>query len=594
MALAVESINEQFITIGTEDYDLVIDITGNPDTVKATGHMEGFSQNWDAVKGQLHIKSEEVTRLINGVNWDIEVVKDTQTLMGQVAYNVVRAAPIFATLKTINLYRGVPINFDIIIQNIPPLLIPDAELLGLKSELLAYGLNIKGKISTTDHFSFSSGNVTITVPSETGGTDTVYNYPYEIKTGSPPVIGTPKWTPNGNFGVLEVDDVTHALGYEWTVDTGDVENVDWHFFDDARPVINPGEIEVTPGTLNVTIKFPNIAGASSYEYQLVTENIEGNWIPFTGTLVNNFIRTIIPDIQENVKYTLRLRVASPWVGPPISIPITGGRLCYMLQINTSDRDNQWLYMFTTGHPNASTAPRVKRLLLPTSLSRPENGGLAVNSDGDVFILNLHGGTGNEKALYVFEADTIANAADGSRLTQDRKNAFPSAALSGTSLSAAGMDAYGGELYIDFRTASTTWKELSIVPIPDTNGTELTRRTGTQKLTNQRGYGVSVTAESIWYTILHSGSNYTVRPLDRTLFILRSTLFLRNAGSTGSLYNGGGFEVIGNDFYVLSKSGAQLQRFRPNLEIDSLGRPVLDFYLQLPSGLTRPRFLSIIA
>ena len=126
--LLIEAIDEQFIAVGTEDYDLVIDITGNPDTVAAKGHMEGFIQDWDAVNGQLHIKSEEVTRLINGVNWDIEVVKDMQTLMGKIAYNVVSAAPIFETLGTIHLYRGVPINFDIVIQNIPPLLIPNARL----------------------------------------------------------------------------------------------------------------------------------------------------------------------------------------------------------------------------------------------------------------------------------------------------------------------------------------------------------------------------------------------------------------------------------------------------------------------------------
>ena len=33
MALSIENIDEQFITLGTEDYDLVIDIGGNPDDV---------------------------------------------------------------------------------------------------------------------------------------------------------------------------------------------------------------------------------------------------------------------------------------------------------------------------------------------------------------------------------------------------------------------------------------------------------------------------------------------------------------------------------------------------------------------------------
>ena len=48
--LSIESIDEQFITVGTEDYDLVIDISGNPDTAIAKGHMEGFGQDWDSVK----------------------------------------------------------------------------------------------------------------------------------------------------------------------------------------------------------------------------------------------------------------------------------------------------------------------------------------------------------------------------------------------------------------------------------------------------------------------------------------------------------------------------------------------------------------
>ena len=128
MALSIENIDEQFIILGTEDYDLVVDIGGDPDDVFPGGRMEGFTSHWDASNGQLHIKSDEVTRLINGVNWDVEAVKGMDNLTRQIAYNVVRAAPIFETLETIHLYRGVDINFDILIQNIPPLLIPDAYL----------------------------------------------------------------------------------------------------------------------------------------------------------------------------------------------------------------------------------------------------------------------------------------------------------------------------------------------------------------------------------------------------------------------------------------------------------------------------------
>lgn len=588
MALSIEAIDEQFITVGTKDYDLVIDITGTPDTVEATGHIEGFGHHWDATKGQLHIKSDAVTRLISGVNWDIKAVKDTQTLMSQVAYNVVKAAQIFATLETIHLYRGVPINFDILIQNIPPLLIPNAELLGLKSELLEYGINIKGQISKTDNFSFNSGNVTITVPSETGGADTVYNYPYEIEAGKPPAIGTPKWTPKGNYGELKVDDVTHALGYEWTLETGDAENVNWHFFDDARPVINPGEIEVTPGNLEVTIKFPNIASASSYEYQLVTENGEQNWTRFTGTLANNFITTIIPDLPEGVEHTLRIRVASPWVGAFVSLPIFGGRLCYTLQVDTSDRDNQWLYLYHTGHRSGEHASRIKRLLLPTSMSHVGNGGLTVDRDGKVYIIQNESGASNEQALYTFNASTIDNAADGSRLTQDMKNPFPSAA--GTSLSFAGMDFYGDNLYIYFVAATSGWRGVQIFSIPTVDGADLTRTTSSNRGISGSNIAVtddvSVTGE--WFSYLDGTQLWHT---DRELLTDKARLVLYNAtGTTQVGIFDDGFDVIGEN-NVYNQTTSQLNLFRINPETHAT-RHVLDFHLKLPSGLTVPRYLSI--
>ena len=92
-------------------------------------------------------------------------------------------------METIHLYRGVDINFDILIKNIPALLIPDAYLIGLKSDLVEYGINVQGRIATSDNFTFTSGNVTIIVPSGTEGEDdTVHEYPFEIESGSPPEL----------------------------------------------------------------------------------------------------------------------------------------------------------------------------------------------------------------------------------------------------------------------------------------------------------------------------------------------------------------------------------------------------------------------
>ena len=596
LPLSIEAIDEQFIALNTEDYDLVIDITGRPDTVEAKGHMEGFIQDWDAVNGQLHIKSDKVTRLISGVDWDIDIRKGMQALMGQVAYNVIQAAPIFETLQTIHLYRGVPINFDIVIQNIPPLLIPNARLLGLKSELVEYGVNVKGSIGATDNLSINTGNVRIVVPSETGGADTVYEFPYEIEAGSPPAIGTPEFTPKGTYGSLEVADVTHAFGYEWTLGDGDAAT--WNFFSNTRNVIDPATVEVTPGNLNVTIKFPNISGASSYEYQLVTADSETLWMRFTGTLANGMITTIIPDLQEGVEYTLRLRVASPWVGTPISVTVYGGQVCYVLQAKStafSDRGDQFLYIFNTARPSGATAIRTKRLLLPTALTYPVQGALAVSSDGDVFIVNAVDGTGNERALYTFNASTIENAADGSQLVQDLKNPFPAATF-GASARLVGMAEYMGNLYIYFSSAASGWQGLQIFPKPTTNGAELTRTTSSANSLNASNYGLSVTAQNIWFKHAAGGSRFYPRPADRQDFTIGNpvTLYASDGTTVDSL--DGGLKVIDDGFnqtfYNINTTADRLERFRVNRGIHAT-RHVLDFYLELPVGLDTPQFLDML-
>lgn len=371
--LSIEVIDEQFIVVGTTDYDLVIDIGGNPDRVVARGHMEGFFQDWDAAKGQLHIKSEDVTREISGVNWDIEAVKGMETLIGQVAYNVIKAAPILETLPMLHLYRDVPIRFDVSIKNIPNIILPNSQLIGVKSELTTSGVNFGGELPADANFGLQQDNVRIMIPSETEETSAMHDYPYVIESGSPPAIGTPEFTPRGNFGKLTFTDVKHTLGYEWTLQEGDA--AEWNFFSDTRPVMDPSEIEVTPGHLQVAITFPNIPGAASYAYQLESETHNVNWVEFTGTLSNNMITTIIPDLEEGTAYTLRLRVASPWVGTPTSIKVYGGRFAYAIAGNTTPRE---FIQFHTGVANGGTAPVLKKITLPSRLLHCQ--GLVVEGD----------------------------------------------------------------------------------------------------------------------------------------------------------------------------------------------------------------------
>lgn len=591
---SIEAIDEQFILLGTTDYRLIIDIGGNPDTVEATGHMEGFDSHWDAARGQLHIRAAEVTRLISGVHWDVDVRKGMERLLSEIGYNVIKAPPIFETLPMLHLYRGVPINFDIVIQNIPNLIIPDARLLGIKSELLAYGLNFGGRIPVDSVFSFNTGNITLIIPSDTGETADMHDYPYIIESGSPPAIGTPAFTPKGNFGELVFSDVNHALGYEWQIEGQE----DWHFFSDSRPLINPDEVEVTPGNLQVTIKFPNVAGASSYEYSLDSETHEREWTRFTGTLENNMITTIIPDLEDGVEYTLRLRVASPWVGAPISITVYGGRVCYTIQRDTVDRTQQYLYIFHTGHQHATQVPRIKRLLLPTALTHPQ-GGLAVNASGDVFILQWDSAAGNEKALYTFLASTIESASDGSRLTQDRKNSLPSVIVSDSN-NCYSMAEHAGNLYLFLAGAPSTWGGVQVFPVPTTDGAELTRTTtDSSGLSNiNPAGGLAVTDEALWF--IYRGFNRSVpRPADINDFSVAngSEVFLWSSDGTSlvGLNSGRGLKVIGAAFYVVqdySNIPDRLQIFRINPEVHAT-RYIADFYLSLPVGLDNPAYLDIL-
>ena len=426
MALAIEAIDEQFITIGTKDYDLIIDITGDPDTVEATGHMEGFSQHWDAANAQLHIRADEVTRLIAGVFWTVEIRKGTQVLTADIAYQVIPAAPILEALPMIHLYKGVPIKVDVVIENIPPLIIPNARLLGLKSELVEYGVNVGGKIPRDANLTLNSGDVTLMIPSDTGETSDMHDYPYVIEPGNPPSIGTPKFIPKGSYGEITFDDVNHALGYEWTLETADAAT--WNFFNNSRNTIDPSTVEITPGNLNVTIKFPNIAGASSYEYMLESEVRSSAWIRFTGTFENGMITTIIPDLEEGVEYTLRLRVASPWIGTPISVTVYGGRIAYIIN---RDRTvgNSALYIFTTATKRNSVASTIKKILLPTGNDDPV--GIAIIGT-TAYCLD-----DDDRAIYVFSTETAHN----SRATQMKKIMLPG---SGNTYDVA---AYNNILYV---------------------------------------------------------------------------------------------------------------------------------------------------
>lgn len=390
MALTIEAIDKQFIHMGTKNYELVIDIGGAPDIVKAKGHMEGFIQDWDAANGQLYIKSDEVTRLIEDVFWEIELAKGQERLMGRIEYDVIKALPIFQTLGTIHLYRDVPINWDILIYNFPDFLRMDSQLVGIKSIIESYGMNFQGRIASDTRFSINLGDVRFILSSELGELLHIENYPYVIEAGSPPAILMPTFIPKGDYGELVVPDVPNAFSYEWTFQEGD--DASWNLFDATRILIDPSEVVVEYGHLQATITFPNIAGAGHYEYRLESAFHNRTWTAFTGTLENGMITTIIPGLQEGQEYTLFLRVASPWVGAPIQLTIYGGVFGYVL---TQTPANQ-IIVFSTAVADGAFVRRIKRIHLPSEITAPS--GMAVSGN------TAYVSQGTNNTIYVLDID----------------------------------------------------------------------------------------------------------------------------------------------------------------------------------------------
>ena len=481
-------------------------------------------------------------------------------LTRQIAYNVVRAAPIFETLETIHLYRGVDINFDILIQNIPPLLIPDAYLVSLKSELVEYGISVKGRMATSDNFTFTSGNIEIIVPSGTEGEDdTVHEYPFEIESGSPPVLGDVDFLPKGNYGEITFNDVTDAFGYEWTLEEGD--GAEWNTFSESQPLINPGEVEVTPGDLQITIKFPNIDLAESYEYMLESQTHTIGWRPFTGTLANSMITTIIPNLEDGITYTLRLRVASPWVGTPIELTVTGGRIAYSVHDDGSD---SYLYIFHTGVPDGGTATRIKRILLPTGYEDPK--GVAIHGNL-AYVTNQ-----TPEEVIVFNH---ATPDDGDRATLTSR--FTE--ISSTYRLDRPIAVFEDRLYV-----ARKFNAIDVYDRNSGNGQNITRIETIEATgpTNLITTGISVTEHSLFIQVASGGIYSFGRGNLTPVQDFRLNMLISD-----------GLSVIGEIYYTVDDSdNAMYIHKRDPDDTSSPFDTIVQKTIQLPSGLTSPIGLDI--
>ena len=117
-ALSIEAIDEQNIPLNTEDYELRIGIgnidSDDGDRAFIDGDMEGFYHYWDNTNSELVVAAENVTRLLSGAVWNVHLVKasNSDTLDGEIVFNVVPVGPVFTDPGSLTLYKGVPFSCE--------------------------------------------------------------------------------------------------------------------------------------------------------------------------------------------------------------------------------------------------------------------------------------------------------------------------------------------------------------------------------------------------------------------------------------------------------------------------------------------------
>ena len=228
---------------------------------------------------------------------------------------------------------------------------------------------------------------------------------YTLQPGAVPQIGAISVIPKGNYAEITFDDLDHAISYEFL--RQDIDDV-YQSFSEDRNIINPATVEIMPGHLSATVSFRRVMNANAYQYRVNTENTQGDWVSFVGTLQNNMITMIIPDLEDGVTYNVQFRVSSPWQGLPVTIQVTGGRIAYSIHKDGINSQNSFLYEFHTGVPDNGVAQRIKRILLPSGIINPDS--MAISGDL-AYVSNAKGSHPTDYSIRVFNH---AETADGDR------------------------------------------------------------------------------------------------------------------------------------------------------------------------------------
>lgn len=571
-SLTIEPIDDQLILQNTTNYELEIRVTGATEVV-VTGDMEGFNQDWQRSRNRVLIASPKVTRLIVDSVWIVTATDGVETKTLEIKYTVVAPTYILEPLPHLNLYRRVETNWDIFIENPPGNVITKSPLLGVKSELNEFGgYHFQGVIPEDVDLGRNTENVKLIVPDPTGTTQTEHDYPYTVKGGNPPMIGDVTQEFLGDAAILEFDNVRDVLNYEWAYEPSDPNVVPtWTQFSDRRPQIDPRRIEIEHGNLSVTIRFPVVTNASAYEYSVG----EGeNWVRVEPPVANGFATIVIPGLEEGVETRIQLRVASPWIGSPVSVSVIGGRLCVILQNASSGNDS--LYLFHTGVVSGGAAQRIKRFFLPSSIQVLSTTS-AVALDGD-FVYVANSVRNGEKAIYVFNHKL---ATDGSSPSPIRKHPIESSLITAFS-GISGIDVFGDELYVAIVNAGSSKSGIRVFNKTGSDGASLTlRRSGISSAVSRALLNdISVVQQAIIGALMGASSTYTLSRIDPELFIVNT------AGGLGTITRFRGLSVVGDSIYVLT------QTFLRRYDLNDSNRYVSSYLIRLPGGVTNAYKMDI--
>ena len=276
----IEDIDEQFIPIGTENYELIIGIVGQHADARVNGLQEGFYQHFENLSdgnSRLYIRNEDVMRLLEKAVWSIKVSDVDWAVTKEVVYNVVPVGPILVDPGRQTMYKGVPFMLLVEVLNDPSVQRGNSELVGL----------VFGTTTVEDQAYIESVGM---LPADANLTFSTFNADYYVEN------------PGGNDTLIVPIDIRDdavaptitGLQATYTVQDGAAVNIPFTVTATPEPVVTLDEnlpdwlsIEHVSGT-NYRIVGTS-PGAGSYEFTIVATGL--------GVVTHDITMTVSPPPQ---------------------------------------------------------------------------------------------------------------------------------------------------------------------------------------------------------------------------------------------------------------------------------------------------------